>query len=145
MHTKFVGTTPQPSGPDNEPPIILDAAHAELLERLASGVMRTAPELGERLMREVARASVLPSDEMPGDVVNIGSTTTFRDEVTGRVQTVILVPPTQADIGRHRISVLTPIGAALIGLRAGASISWKTREGETRRLTVTEVRAATAA
>jgi regulator of nucleoside diphosphate kinase len=130
-------TTPQ------EPPIVLDAAYSDRLEALAATAMRgAAAELGDRLMREVARATVLPSREMPGDVVNIGSEVKFRDEVTGRTQTVTVVLPADADIARQRVSVLTPIGAALIGLATGASIGWETREGETRQLSVLEVRRA---
>ena len=133
----FVAIIPQ------EPPIVLDAAYSERLEALAATAMRgPAADLGDRLMREVARATVLPSEEMPEDVVNIGSEVSFRDEVTGREQTVSVVLPAEADIARGRVSVLTPIGAALIGLKAGASIGWETREGEERRLTVLEVRRA---
>lgn len=120
-----------------EPPIVLDAAWSERLEALAATAMRgPAAGLGDRLMREVARATVLPSAEMPGDVVNIGSEVRFRDEATGREQTVTVVLPEGADIDRGRVSVLTPIGAALIGLRAGAEIGWETRDGAERRLTV---------
>jgi regulator of nucleoside diphosphate kinase len=127
----------------DEPPIVLDAAYSERLEQLAATAMRgPAAELGDRLMQEVARATVLPSGEMPPDVVNIGSEVTFRDDVTGRTQTVTVVLPRDADIARHRVSVLTPIGAALIGLATGASIGWETREGEERRLTVLAVRPA---
>ncbi len=126
--------------PVQDPPIVLDAAYSEELERLAATAMRgPAAVLGDRLMEEVARAKVLPSDQMPADVVNIGSTVRFRDEVTGREQRVTIVLPRDADIDRHRVSVLTPIGAALIGLAQGASIGWETREGEARRLTVLEV------
>ena len=125
-----------------EPPIVLDAAWSERLEALAAVAMRgPAAELGDRLMREVARATVLPSAEMPADVVNIGSEVRFRDEVTGREQAVTIVLPEQADIAKGRVSVLTPIGAALIGLSTGAAIGWETREGEERRLTVLGVRA----
>jgi regulator of nucleoside diphosphate kinase len=122
-----------------EPPIVLDAAYSERLEKLAAGVMRGAPELGDRLMREVARATVLDSADMPPDVVNIGSSVTFRDEVTGREQQVILVLPPEADIAAGRVSVLTPIGAALIGLKTGAAIGWVTRDGAERRLKVLAV------
>lgn len=122
-----------------EPPIVLDQAWSETLEALAAGAMRRVPEVGDRLMAEVARATVVASEAMPADVVNIGSRVRFRDEVTGREQTVVVVLPPDADIGRGRVSVLTPIGAALIGLAAGASIGWETRDGEERRLTVLEV------
>ena len=108
------------TNPVQDPPIVLDAAYSEALERLAATAMRgAAAELGDRLMQEVARARVLPSGEMPADVVNIGSQVSFRDEVTGREQTVTIVLPRDADIARGRVSVLTPIGAALIGLRQG--------------------------
>lgn len=120
-----------------EPPITLDAAWSERLEELAAvAIRRGLGAVGDRLMAEVARANVLPSAEMPADVVNIGSAVRYRDETTGREQTVTLVLPTEVDIDRGRISVLTPIGAALIGLRSGASIGWETRDGEERRLTV---------
>jgi regulator of nucleoside diphosphate kinase len=125
--------------PVQDPPIVLDAAYSEKLEALAAGAMRGDHELGDRLMREVARATVVPSAEMPADVVNIGSQVTFRDETTGRERSVTVVLPPDADIARQRVSVLTPIGAALIGLRAGASIGWETRDGDERRLTVLRV------
>ena len=126
------GTTIQ-----QDPPITLDAAWSDRLEELAAvAIRRGLGAVGDRLMAEVARANVLPSAEMPADVVNIGSAVRSRDETTGREQTVTLVLPTEVDIDRGRISVLTPIGAALIGLRSGASIGWETRDGEERRLTV---------
>ena len=53
---------------------------------------------------------------------------------------MFLVYPNQADISQDKISVLTPIGTALIGLRVGSSITWETRTGEFKRLTVLEVR-----
>lgn len=123
-----------------EPPIVLDAAWSDRLEELAAvAIRRGLGPVGDRLMAEVARATVLPSDEMPPDVVNLGSEVRYRDEVTGREQTVSLVLPQNVDIDRGRISVLTPVGAALIGLRTGATIGWETREGEERRLTVLSV------
>ena len=64
----------------------------------------------------------------------------FRDETTGKVQEVMLVYPDDADISQRKVSVLTPIGTALIGLRTGHSITWRTPNGEVRRLTVLSVR-----
>ena len=125
-----------------DPPITLDAAWSDRLEELAAvAIRRGLGPVGDRLMAEVARATVLPSEDMPADVVNIGSEVRYRDEVTKREQTVTLVLPEDVDIDLGRISVLTPIGAALIVLQNGASIGWETREGEERRLTVLSVRA----
>ena len=64
----------------------------------------------------------------------------FRDDTTGKVQRVTLVYPEEADISQRKISVLTPVGTALIGLRNGHSITWETPNGEVRQLTVMSVR-----
>lgn len=122
-----------------DPPIILDAAYVERLRGLAIAAMDRTPEVGDRLLQEVERAEVLSSAEMPLNVVNVGSEVTFRDNTTNREQTVVIVLPKEANIAERRVSVLTPIGAALIGLREGASINWVTRDGELRELTVLRV------
>ncbi|MEQ8346136.1 MAG: nucleoside diphosphate kinase regulator [Sneathiellaceae bacterium] len=128
--------SPEPGG---EPPVVLDALHVDRLEALADGARRRQPVVAQRLMHEIMRATVLPSGEMPADVVNLGSEVAFRDESTDALHTVVLVMPEEADIGRRQVSVLTPIGAALIGLAAGASFTWATPGGVARRLTVTSV------
>ena len=66
----------------------------------------------------------------------MGSEVEFRDETTGTVRKVTLVYPGEADIALGKISVLTPIGTALIGLGVGQSIMWETRTGDLKRLTV---------
>src|SRR6185437_489891 len=83
---------------------------------------------------------VLAKGRRPIDVVSMGCEVEFRDESTGRVQKLILVDPREADIEQRKISVLTPVGTALIGLRTGTSITWETRTGELKRLTVMGVR-----
>ena len=72
-------------------------------------------------------------------VVAIGRAVTYRDESTGQEKTVAPVFPEDADIARGRISILTPIGVALIGLAEGASLHWDTRDGKRRVLTVLHV------
>jgi regulator of nucleoside diphosphate kinase len=72
--------------------------------------------------------------------VRIGSGVTFRDEVSGKESTITLVRPEEADVDAGRISVMTPVGVALIGMAAGKSIDWVTRTAERRRLTVMAVR-----
>ncbi len=122
-----------------DPPVIIDARYVERLRGLASAAMNRTPEVGDRLLQEIERAKVLPSAKMPPNVVNLGSEVTFRDNMSGRVQTVILVMPKDANIAERRVSVLTPVGAALIGLAEGASIDWVTRDGASRELTVLKV------
>jgi regulator of nucleoside diphosphate kinase len=70
----------------------------------------------------------------------MGSEVEFRDDGSGKSQTVTLVYPGDADISQRRISVLTPVGTALIGLSMGDSITFETRTGDLRRLTVLQVR-----
>jgi regulator of nucleoside diphosphate kinase len=72
----------------------------------------------------------------------MGCEVEFRDESNGRIQRVTLVDPSEADIGQGKVSVLTPVGTALIGLRTGTSITWETRTGQLKRLTVMKVRRA---
>jgi len=126
------------------PQVIIARETLDRLERMAEGMMARQPDLGDRLLDELARAKVVPAAKLPGDVAALGSAVTYRDESTGREQKVVLVWPEQADIAAGRASVLTPIGVALLGLRAGARFTWETRTGETRELTVVAVEPAAA-
>jgi regulator of nucleoside diphosphate kinase len=125
--------------PDSRPRVVIDRAYLDRLESLANGATRRAPALADRLLEEIDRAEIVETTKMPHGVVTIGNAVSYRDETTGREQTVTLVLPGEADIALGRVSVLTPIGVALLGLAEGASFSWDTRQGETRRLTVTRV------
>jgi regulator of nucleoside diphosphate kinase len=89
------------------------------------------------LLGELARARLVGDDALPADTVQMGSTLTY--EADGRRRTVTLVYPPEADIDAGRISVATPIGAALLGLAEGQSIDWTARGGQRQRLTVVAV------
>ncbi len=90
-------------------------------------------------MQEIGRARIVPDDRLPADVVGMGSLVRFRDESTGAERTVRLVYPREADIAAGRISILTPIGAGLIGLKQGQSIRWEDRDGHPKVLQVIAV------
>ena len=122
-----------------KPPITLTAKDYERLSLLARAAATRMPDLVSVLTEELERARVL-ADGQPEQVVCMGAEVEFRDESTGKVQIVTLVYPGDADISQQRISVLTPVGTALIGLTAGHSITWETRNGELRWLTVLKVR-----
>jgi regulator of nucleoside diphosphate kinase len=126
----------------SEPHIILTASDHEHLSGLARAAMRSMPEAATNLANELDRAQVLAKGRRPVDVVSMGCEVEFRDESNGRVQTITLVDPSEADIEQGKVSVLTPVGTALIGLGTGASITWETRTGQLKRLTVTKVRKA---
>ncbi|RAI44330.1 nucleoside diphosphate kinase regulator [Rhodoplanes roseus] len=121
------------------PPIALRPADRERLEQLAQANLSRVPDTADYLAREVDRARVLPPDDNASDFVAMGSWVAFRDASTGRTRHVMLVYPEQADVTAGRISVLTPIGAALVGLSTGQSIAWRTPGGEERSLSVVAV------
>ncbi|MFD2183487.1 nucleoside diphosphate kinase regulator [Rhodoplanes azumiensis] len=127
------------------PPIALRPDDRAKLEQIAQANFSRNPEIADYLAREIERARVLPPDEAGRDIVTMGSWVTFRDETSGRTRRVMLVYPEHADVSAGRISVLTPIGAALVGLSKGQSIAWTTPSGEERSLTILEVEADEAA
>ncbi|MGO4284249.1 nucleoside diphosphate kinase regulator [Bosea sp. TAB14] len=121
------------------PAITVTAADHAMLSRIAAGAANTMPELAAELTLELDRARILPEGRVSAEHVHIGSEVTYRDESTGRETKVTLVWPEHADIEKNRISVMTPIGVALIGMASGRSIDWTTRSGDVKRLTVVAV------
>jgi regulator of nucleoside diphosphate kinase len=97
-------------------------------------------ELAERLAEELARAHVLANSHSPDQIVCMNCEVEFRDDHTGSLHKMILVYPRESDIGRRRLSVLTPVGTALIGLRVGDSTTWESPAGQIRKLTVVSTR-----
>ena len=121
------------------PPILLSDADHGILLGLAQSGLRRNPDAARLLMEEADRAELVPSAQLPPDVVALGSRVTFTDEASGISRHVQLVLPAEADIGQGRISILSLVGAGLIGLRAGQSIDWPMQDGRLRRLSVTAV------
>jgi regulator of nucleoside diphosphate kinase len=111
----------------SRPPIRMIDAEAETLTDLALSVERRMPAVSALLLREAERARLHSAKDIPADVVTMGSLVEFLDDHNGSARTVRLVYPSEADISEGRISILTPVGAALIGLRAGQSILWPDR------------------
>jgi regulator of nucleoside diphosphate kinase len=121
------------------PPITLTPEDCGRLSRLADAGMAAFPQAAAFLGREVDRAHVSTNPQSLMGLVRMGSRVEFRDDVTGHIRIVTLVYPEAADISAGRISVLTPVGAALIGLSVGQSIEWQTPSGGVRSLTVLSV------
>jgi regulator of nucleoside diphosphate kinase len=121
------------------PPIALTRGDLEKLSRLADAATGPFAQTGEFLAREIDRAEVIEGFEQRPGLVTMESQVTFRDDVTGLVRTARLVYPDEADVSQGKISVLTPVGAALIGLSVSQSIEWETVSGGRRSLTVLAV------
>lgn len=119
------------------PAIVVEAAHADRLADLAEAVADRAPDVSAFLLGELERARIVAHP--PADVVTIGTWVTYEDRASCIRRTVQLVYPERADIAAGRVSVLTPIGAALLGLSTGQEMRWQTRTGENRDLVVTAV------
>ena len=75
---------------------------------------------------------IVPSAEIPADVVTMNSRVVFRELETGEETEATLVYPSQADVNQRRISILAPVGAALLGLSAGDEIQWPLPSGKKR-------------
>jgi len=98
-----------------------------------------SPQVAEMLLAEINRAKVVDDARLPSDTVAMLSTVKFVDDETGVERTLQLVYPQDADIEAGRISILSLVGAGLLGLRAGQSISWPNRDGHERPLRIIEV------
>jgi len=129
---KNPSTTFKPPSP--RPRIVITASDYKRLVALTEGPDRSA--VAEYLSGELIRASISDDDLLAADIVRMGSLVTYRDLASGRTRTVALVFPGDADMARNRVSILTPVGAALIGLAVGQSIDWPTPEGGRGTLTV---------
>lgn len=120
--------------------IHLRRSDAELLERLieSSGFGRDGSALA-LLDEELARATIVPDDELPSDSVALDSRVRFHDLQADEEREVTLVLPSKVASDKGRISVLSPVGSALIGLRVGDDIDWPMPGGQVRRLRVLAV------
>jgi regulator of nucleoside diphosphate kinase len=121
------------------PSIHMIDAEADTLANLAIGAEERLPQVSELLQNELTRAKIYSAKNIPPDVVTMNAVVEFLDESSGVTRTVKLVFPGDADISNGRISILTPIGAGLIGLRQGQSILWPDREGKGHTLTIISV------
>ena len=128
----------QPAAPVR-PPITLIEAEADTLYELAWAARGTSQMSAALLLEELARAEYCAPDRLPPDVVTMQSEVAFRDEDSGEEHRVRLVYPRDADMEQGRVSVLTPVGAALIGLRRGSAIDWPNRLGAFHRLRIVDV------
>ena len=120
-------------------PIHVLADESDLVANLALRVEHRQPVVAAMLLEEIERAELHEPGTMPTDAIRLGSGISFADERTGNVRSVHLVLPVDANIAEGRISILTPVGAALYGLRAGDALDWPDIDGNERRITIMHV------
>lgn len=108
-------------------------------QRLSSLAANSDSDTGIALEEELSRANVIAQKDIPPTIVTMNSRVKFVDEVTGQEQEITLVYPKDANLEKGQISILAPIGVALLGLSVGQSINWKLPNGSTKKLLVKEV------
>ncbi|HOC41867.1 MAG TPA: nucleoside diphosphate kinase regulator [Thermoanaerobaculales bacterium] len=124
-----------------KPEIIVTSADAErlreMLDRHSDGRDQEAVKL---LEAELARARVVPPEEIPADVVTMNSRLGYFVETTGVERVVTLVYPGDSDFRAARESVLAPVGCAVLGLAVGQVIDWpRPHDGLMLKIAVTEI------
>lgn len=110
-------------------------ALTSMMERLPNAQQANLKFLEE----ELDRAEVVADDELPDDVVRMNSIVQYEDLDTGRASIIQLSYPQNANIALQRVSVLAPVGAALIGLKVGEIIQWPLPDGRLGRLHVRQL------
>jgi regulator of nucleoside diphosphate kinase len=121
------------------PPVHLLASESDLVASLALRSEARQPTVAAMLLEEIERAELHDAETLPPGHVRLNSQVTFVDERNGQLRKVQLVLPAEADIAKGRISILTPMGAALYGLAAGHTIEWPNLEGNCRPIRVVSV------
>lgn len=135
MQTQTLNTLSAPA--IARPPIVLSRTDHDALQALVDSHVTAAA--WPVLVEELDRARIVETDSLAANVVTMGAAVEYRDEANGTVRRVMLVFPGEQDIAAGRISILTPVGTALIGLSVGQTASWQTRSGEWKRLTILDV------
>lgn len=123
---------------DKRPEIILTSQDLDRLERLLDALPASTFPGKTELRTELDRAEVVEPQDIPPDVVTMNSTVRFALE-SGEEFSLTLVYPKDADGSADRISVLAPVGSALLGLTAGERIEWPRPGGGTLKVRLVEV------
>lgn len=121
------------------PPIHLLAAESDLVAGLALRFEHRHPVVAAMLLEEIERAELHDPQTMPSGHARLNSFVSFVDEHSKKVREVQLVLPADADLAQSRLSILTPMGAALYGLAAGHTIEWPDLHGNYRPIRVVGV------
>ncbi|MEO5694748.1 MAG: nucleoside diphosphate kinase regulator [Usitatibacter sp.] len=117
----------------------LDAARIRELGARLPALQNTLGPLSELMEMVAGHAHIVPSRGVPADIVTVNSTVSFRDELTGAVHRVTVVYPHEVSIPERRISILSPVGRALLGLSVGRIAAVELPDGATREIRILEL------
>lgn len=121
-----------------KPSITVSSIDHAALTKMADGLLNTRLDLAETLLAELERARVVSAKAVPANSVQMGTVVDYTTN-DGKARRVKLVYPSEADITLDRISILTPIGTALLGLSVGQSIDWIGNDGKKHVLSIIAV------
>lgn len=121
------------------PEITVSTDDLDRLEGLLGELRSGAPEIADGLRTELDRARIVEPEDMPADVVTMNSTVRFTDEETGKEFERTLCYPGDAARGEDKVSILAPLGSALLGLSVGQRIDWPVPGGRTARIRILDV------
>jgi regulator of nucleoside diphosphate kinase len=125
----------------NEKPIYVTEFDLDRLERLfgrAHGGHRRDQDFLDQLEEELSKCRVVTPQEIPPNVVTLNSRVRFRDLDADRQMTVTLVFPEQASLAEGRLSIVSPIGTAILGYAAGDVVEWEVHSG-TKKIRIEEI------
>lgn len=121
------------------PEITVSTADLDRLEGLLGELRAGAPEIADGLRAELDRARIVEPEEMPADVVTMNSTVRFADEESGKEFERTLCYPEETTGGADKVSILAPLGSALLGLSVGQRIDWPVPGGRMAHIRILEV------
>ena len=116
------------------PPIVITRTDLDRLRWMLASSARRDSDAAEALAGEIDRADVVEATQLPPDVVSMNSTVRLCEQSSGREYELTLVYP--GDTGENCVSVLAPVGSALLGLAVGREIEWPLPGGQTARIKV---------
>jgi regulator of nucleoside diphosphate kinase len=117
----------------------LDAARIRELGARLTGLQEGLGPLSDLMEMVTEHAKIVPGRRIPPDVVTVNSTVSFRDEATGAVHRVTIAYPHETSIPERRISILSPVGRALLGLPVGGIAAVRLPDGSTREIRILEL------
>ncbi len=123
----------------SKPPLILSSLDLERIEALLAGIPSSALAGKAELQAELYRADILSPEEMPPNVVTMNSTVQFTMLETGKELRLTLVYPRDLDGSADKVSILAPVGSALLGLSIGDELAWPGPAGKAMTVRVTDI------
>lgn len=122
-----------------KPAITLSSRDFERIEKLLDSLPASSAVTRDRLFEELERADVISPKEVPPTLVTMNSRVTFTVLPEGKTMTYTLVYPADMDGSADKISILAPVGSALIGLSVGQEIDWSVGGDKSTRVRIEKV------